>query len=246
MPKPHAAGTRSALPVADLEDDSGNGESSLNDNDILYSPANENKDISVNYRGRRKAPASAAAQSDKPVPVLLELTVRAHVHAYILHEDGDELSGGADASLEHLCKLKEVPAPEGVVYPPNTYRYGAAEVTALLDARGAPFRFALLVEGTGALPKVLSAAERRTLAEQRRSAAEKELAAPAMAPSTRRWSAPAASLFERSGSNVSVGSATRTRSKRQLTLNELFDVLDTDKDGTLTKTEVCVVGVRRP
>ena len=239
MPKPHASGTRRARPINSHDEHDSNDERSIDNSQVASNSSNEVRDLSVNYRGHRKAPPSSVPQKNDPVPALLELNVQAKVHAYILHEDDDDdSSGGADASLEHLCKLKELPTEEGVVHPPHTFRYGAAEVTALLDAQDEPFHIALLVESTGSTPKALSAAQKRLLAEQRRDAAEKELGGPASKPSLRRWSAPSTRAFQRSGSSLSVGGATQAKSKRQSTLNELFDVLDADHDGTLTRDEV--------
>jgi len=240
MPKPHASETRPARPVSSHEDYDSYDEESVDNGHAASIPANETKNLSVNYRGHRKAPPSAAVKRNEPVPALLELNVQAKVHAYILHEDDDdETSGSADASLEHLCKLKELPTEEGVVHPPHTFRYGAAEVTALLDAPDDPFHIALLIEGTGSTPKPLSVVQKRLLAEMRRDAAEKELGGPQRAStSLRRWSATSSRSFQRSGSSLSASGATQTKSQRQSTLNELFDTLDADHDGTLTRDEV--------
>lgn len=239
MPKPHASKTRPARPVSSHGDYDSYDEESVNSGHVATNPTNETKNLSVNYRGHRKAPPSSAVKRNEAVPAVLELNVQAKVHAYILHEDDDETSDGADASLEHLCKLKELPTEEGVVHPPHTFRYGAAEVTALLDAPDEPFHIALLIEGTGSTPKPLSVAQKRLLAEMRRDAAEKELGGPQRAStSLRRWSATSSRSFQRSGSSLSVSGATQTKSQRQSTLNELFDVLDADHDGTLTRDEV--------
>ena len=207
MPKSHPPETRRTRAVTSREDertDSGNG------SDVLHCPsAKQNKDLAVNYRGHRKSQSALGSKTDEPLPVLLEVHTRCKVHAYILHEedDQDDASGGADASLEHLCKLKEIPDHNGVQHP-HRYRYGAMEVSDLLEAEGAPFRLAFLVEGTGA-PNLN----------------KKELDG---ASSSMR-------LFTRHGSGRILSGR---RSSQKLTVSNLFDVLDADKDGTLTRAEV--------